>query len=186
MKKSNKNKIVTGGVLAASAISCLVIGAEVMCLTNMPIDSFCPVASCMASVFGYEAGLHHQMKDLERFDGLQMYGEDDSVAKITVQDVMYQEMKDVHYVLPVGYMLTSDENGKPIGIRSYQSDESSEVQYPVAPIIEFDNSDKVIYKWILTNEDETTVNIYNANWSYVDGEFVNHSSVYSTELEMKR
>lgn len=208
-RKTGKNKsffVVTGTMVSAIAIG---LGAYHKFYD--PTKSMCLFSDVLTLFYGYETALQHQMKDLENYDitytsnGRQMHckveivsyveaepyyivpndftvTQDDTGKVIGYKEVIVAKNETTgDVVLPTSeYILLDDGNVKveykaPDGYTLVKDIETIE------PKIVFGGSDKVIFEYILSKNDE--LNIYSQSWSYVGGKFITQHETLSLTLE---
>ncbi len=116
-KNSKKNKIITGArkTVACVALTGAMVGgialrlASLECAANHSIDTMCPLAKLETYLFGIEAGMQHQVNDIEKYSCV--YRD----RKVKTEDVNY--VVGGTYILPEGFELRSDEDGQVYGYR---------------------------------------------------------------------
>lgn len=118
--QSKRNKIITGAARATAcvALSGLLVGslglrlASLECGANHSISSMCPMAKIETALFGVEAGMEHQARDIER------YGYVTDSGRVYTTDVNY--IPAGSYVVPDGYTLKTDEDGHVYGYQELE------------------------------------------------------------------
>lgn len=118
--QSKRNKIITGAARATAcvALSGLLVGslglrlASLECGANHSISSMCPMAKIETALFGVEAGMEHQARDIER------YGYVTDSGRVYTTDVNY--IPAGSYVVPNGYTLKTDEDGHVYGYQELE------------------------------------------------------------------
>ncbi|HAB66897.1 MAG TPA: hypothetical protein DCE23_05975 [Firmicutes bacterium] len=118
--QSRRDKIITGAkkVTACIALAGLLTGglglvhAASECTANSKIDSMCPMAQIETALFGKKAGMEHQVHDIER------YGYNTEDGRVYTTNVTY--MPAGSYTVPEGYILKTDEEGKPYGYKELE------------------------------------------------------------------
>lgn len=103
---SGAKKAIVGVALTAVLIGSIPIGLEIACHQNDPTQFICPITQLETKLFGYEAGLKHQAKDLE---GYSYESEKNEGLAMEVTDVEFIP-GGTKYVLPEGGILK--ENGQ--------------------------------------------------------------------------
>lgn len=124
MEKENlqnkRNKILTGAAKATAcvALTGVLVGgmglrlASIECNANHSIDTMCPMAKIETFLFGVEAGMEHQARDIER------YGYVTDGGRVYTTDVNY--IPAGSYVVPDGYTLKTDEDGHVYGYQELE------------------------------------------------------------------
>ena len=93
-KSTGAKRALTGLVLTSLIVGGSAIGLYHECKANDPAKSVCPITILETKLFGYEAGLKHQYKDLVNTES----------DNFTVSNVEYHN-PSVYYTAPAGYVL---------------------------------------------------------------------------------
>lgn len=140
-EKTGAKKAIIGLTLAGLILGGSAITLAHQCNTNDPTKTVCPITILETKLFGYEAGLKHQYKDLVDYtaDNFNVsnveyhepsyyytvpagYILEDNVGVSYVKPTEVNRVKEdgtvvTHLEVPSGYTLTKDEEGNLVGVK---------------------------------------------------------------------